>query len=53
MREAIDGLLRQAIDKAFAFEKVVEQLTNVATQCQAKMQLPGATTPTQQPVAGV
>jgi flagellum-specific ATP synthase len=38
MREAIDGLLRQAIDKAEPFEKVVEQLTSLAAQCQAKMQ---------------
>jgi flagellum-specific ATP synthase len=38
MREAIDGLLRQAIDKAEPFERVVEQLTSLAAQCQAKMQ---------------
>ncbi len=37
MREAIDGLLRQAIDQSLPFENVVEQLISLANQCQAKM----------------
>jgi FliI/YscN family ATPase len=42
MRDAIDGLLRQAVDKSLPFDKVVEQLTNLAAQCQARMQTPPA-----------
>ena len=44
MRDAIDGLLRQAIDKAEPFERVVEQLTNLSAQCQVKMQTAAGTT---------
>jgi FliI/YscN family ATPase len=40
MREAIDGLLRQPVDKSLPFDKIVEQLISLATQCQAKMQSP-------------
>jgi FliI/YscN family ATPase len=36
-REAIDGLLRQAVDRSLPFEKAVEQLVGLAGQCQAKM----------------
>jgi len=40
LREAIEGLLRQAADKALPFEKVVEQLVGLASQCQAKISTP-------------
>jgi FliI/YscN family ATPase len=40
MRDAIDGLLRQAVDTSQPFEKIVEQLTTLAAQCQAKLQTP-------------
>src|SRR5262249_27874091 len=41
-RDAVESLLRQSIDSALPFEKVVEQLTALATQCQAKMAAPTA-----------
>ncbi len=47
MREAIDELLRQPVDQATSFEQVVEQVTNLAAQCQAKMAMP--VTPMQPP----
>src|SRR4051812_2313300 len=37
MREAIDGLLRQAVDTSVPFEKSVEKLNALAAQCQAKL----------------
>lgn len=37
MREAIDSLLRQVIDSALPFDKVVEQLESLAAKCQAKL----------------
>jgi FliI/YscN family ATPase len=37
MRDAIDGLLRQAIDHSLSFDRIVEQLISLAAQCQAKM----------------
>jgi flagellum-specific ATP synthase len=37
MREAIEALLRQAVDKSLPFESVVDQLVNLSNQCQAKM----------------
>jgi flagellum-specific ATP synthase len=37
MREAIDGLLRQGIDKSMPFDALVEQLVRTASQCQAKI----------------
>ena len=40
MREAIDALLKQSIDAALPYEKVVEQLTTLAAQCQAKLTAP-------------
>jgi flagellum-specific ATP synthase len=40
MRDAINGLLQQSIDGATPFVKVVEQLTAVAAQCQAKLTAP-------------
>jgi FliI/YscN family ATPase len=40
MRDAIDGLLRQAVDTSLSFERIVEQLITLAIQCQAKMQTP-------------
>jgi flagellum-specific ATP synthase len=40
LRDAIDGLLRQAVDTSQPFEKIVEQLTTLAAQCQAKLQTP-------------
>ncbi|MBW8885732.1 MAG: EscN/YscN/HrcN family type III secretion system ATPase, partial [Planctomycetia bacterium] len=42
MREAIDGLLRQAIDTSVPFDKSIEKLIALATQCQAKLAMPGA-----------
>jgi FliI/YscN family ATPase len=39
-REAVDALLRQSIDSALPYEKVVEQLIVLATQCQAKLAAP-------------
>jgi FliI/YscN family ATPase len=45
MRDAIDGLLRQSVDAALPFEQVVERLTNLAAQCQAKMNAPTAVAP--------
>jgi flagellum-specific ATP synthase len=43
MREPIDALLRQTIDTVLPFDKVVEQLVSLATQCQAKLKAPSAT----------
>jgi hypothetical protein len=40
MRDAIDSLLRQAIDVSLPYEKVVEQLIALAGQCQLKMNAP-------------
>jgi FliI/YscN family ATPase len=37
MRDAIEGLLRQAVDKSLPFESVVDQLVSLSKQCQAKM----------------
>jgi flagellum-specific ATP synthase len=37
MRDEIDGLLRQAVDKSSPFESVVEQLVSLSNQAQAKM----------------
>jgi flagellum-specific ATP synthase len=37
MRDAIDGLLRQAVDKSLPFESVVEQLVSLSNHAQAKM----------------
>jgi FliI/YscN family ATPase len=46
MKDAIDGLLRQAVDAALPFEKAIEQLKALAAQCQAKMNIPSVATPT-------
>jgi flagellum-specific ATP synthase len=43
MREPIDALLRQSIDTVLPFDKIVEQLVSLATQCQAKLKAPSAT----------
>jgi flagellum-specific ATP synthase len=40
MRETIEGLLRQPVDRTAPFEKAIEQLTILAAQCQAKMTAP-------------
>jgi FliI/YscN family ATPase len=40
MREAIDGLLRQPVDRAMPFDELVEQAVNLANQCQQKMSAP-------------
>jgi flagellum-specific ATP synthase len=40
MREAIDALLRQSLDAALPYAKVVEQLSGLAAQCQAKLNGP-------------
>jgi flagellum-specific ATP synthase len=37
MRETIEALLRQSLDKSLPFDRVVEQLTTLAAQCQSKM----------------
>lgn len=37
MREGIEALLRQSVDKALPFDKTVEQLVSLAAQCQTKM----------------
>jgi flagellum-specific ATP synthase len=42
MRDAIDALLRQSLDSALPYAKVVEQLTGLAAQCQAKLNGPAA-----------
>lgn len=42
MREAIDALLRQSLDSALPYAQVVEQLTNLAAQCQAKLNVSAA-----------
>ena len=42
MRESIDALLRQSVDTAAPYEKVVEQLTTLAAQCQTKLTAPAA-----------
>lgn len=44
MREAIDALLRQSLDSALPYDKVVEQLVAVAGQCQAKLAAPAPPT---------
>ncbi len=41
MRDAIDSLLRQEIDTALPYNKIVEQLLALAGQCQAKLSAPG------------
>jgi FliI/YscN family ATPase len=45
MRDAIDGLLRQTVDRALPFEKAVEQLVALAGQCQSKMNASATATP--------
>jgi flagellum-specific ATP synthase len=37
MRDAIDGILRQATDQALPFEQTVERLVQLASQCQIKL----------------
>jgi flagellum-specific ATP synthase len=44
MREAIDGILRQATDQSLPFETAVQRLVTLAAQCQIKL-TPAATTP--------
>jgi flagellum-specific ATP synthase len=44
MREAIDALLKQSIDSALPYDKVVEQLVTLAAQCQTKLTAPMAQT---------
>jgi flagellum-specific ATP synthase len=39
-RDAVNALLRQSIDSALPFDKVIEQLTTLAAQCQAKISAP-------------
>jgi FliI/YscN family ATPase len=52
MRDAIDGLLRQAVDKSLPFGKVVEQLIGLAAHCQARMQSPPTPTQASPPIVG-
>jgi hypothetical protein len=40
MRDAIEGLLRQPVERNAPFAKAIEQLTSLAAQCQAKMAAP-------------
>jgi flagellum-specific ATP synthase len=47
MREAIESLLRQPLSESMPFDQAIQQLTNLAAQCQAKMSQP--TTPVQPP----
>jgi flagellum-specific ATP synthase len=47
MRDAIEGLSRQAIDQSAPFDTLVEQTINVAAQCQTKMSAPSILTSTQ------
>jgi FliI/YscN family ATPase len=42
MRDAIDGLLRQQINETMPFEKSVDRLIGLASQCQAKMSAPAS-----------
>jgi flagellum-specific ATP synthase len=39
MRDAIDGLLRQAADQALPFETTVQRLVTLAAQCQIKLNM--------------
>jgi flagellum-specific ATP synthase len=41
-RDAVEALLRQSMDAALPYDKVVEQLTSLAAQCQAKLAAPAA-----------
>ncbi len=40
MREAIEALLRQAVDQALPFEKTIERLVSLAAICQSKLNPP-------------
>src|SRR4051812_32058826 len=42
MRDAIDSILRQAVDVSLPYEKIVEQFIVLAGQCQLKMNAPPA-----------
>ena len=42
-REVVDALLRQSIEVALPYDKVIEQLTSLAAQCQAKLTAPAST----------
>jgi flagellum-specific ATP synthase len=44
MREAIENLLRQAIDHSTPFDKLVEQVINLAAQCRTKLNAPNLMT---------
>ncbi len=44
MRDAIDSLLRQAMDTSLPYEKIVEQFIALAGQCQVKMNAPPTST---------
>ena len=45
MRDPIDALLRQSTEVSLPYEKIVEQLVALATQCQAKMSAPAVGMP--------
>jgi flagellum-specific ATP synthase len=45
MREPIDALLRQSVDVSLPYERIVEQVVTLATQCQAKLNAPAAGMP--------
>ena len=40
MRDAIEALFRQPVDRALSLEQVISQLEQLAAQCQAKMEAP-------------
>jgi flagellum-specific ATP synthase len=45
MRDAIDTHLRQAVDRALPYDKIVEQLTVLAGQCQSKLSAAATASP--------
>lgn len=46
MRDAIEGLLRQPIDRAIPFTEVIEQMVGLAAECQSKLAAPPPPTST-------
>jgi flagellum-specific ATP synthase len=51
MREAIDAMLKQSTDAALPFDAVIDRLTTLAGQCQAKLTAPAAAMPQQATLA--
>jgi flagellum-specific ATP synthase len=44
MRDAIDSLLKQSVEVSLPYDKIVEQLIAMASQCQLKLNMPPAAT---------